>query len=79
MKNFIKSIRLTLVSAFLLGILYTDIMDICPNLQGQTLENAEVVTLDGKVVGAANVGQVFTEDIYFWGSSSCAGDGYDAV
>lgn len=34
--------------------------------------------LDGKVVGAANVGQMFTKDIYFWGRPSCAGDGYDA-
>ena len=40
--------------------------------------NAEVATLDGKVVGAANVGQMFTKDIYFWGRPSCAGDGYDA-
>ena len=29
-------------------------------------------------MGAANVGQNFTEDIYFWGRPSCAGDGYDA-
>ena len=35
--------------------------------------------LNGKVVGAANVGQSFTEDIYFWGRPSCAGDGYDAT
>ena len=34
--------------------------------------NAEVVTLDGKVVGAANVGQKFTKDIYFWGRPSAA-------
>ena len=31
-----------------------------------------------KVVGAANVGQAFTKDVYFWGRPSCAGDGYDA-
>lgn len=36
------------------------------------------MTLNGKAVGAANVGQMFTEDIYFWGRPSCAGDGYDA-
>lgn len=41
--------------------------------------NAEVVELNGKVVGAANVGQQFTKDIYFWGRPSCAGDGYDAA
>ena len=31
------------------------------------------------MVGAANVGQLFTQDIYFWGRPSCAGDGYDAT
>ena len=41
--------------------------------------NAEVVELNGKVVGAANVGQQFTKNIYFWGRPSCAGDGYDAA
>lgn len=45
---------------------------------GPNKGNAEVLELDGKVVGAANVGQNFTEDIYFWGRPSCAGDGYDA-
>ena len=34
--------------------------------------------MNGKIVGAANVGQTFTQDIYFWGRPSCAGDGYDA-
>ena len=46
---------------------------------GPNKGNAEVATLNGKVVGAANVGQMFTEDIYFWGRPSSAGDGYDAT
>ena len=41
--------------------------------------NAETVEVNGKVVGAANVGQMFTKDIYFWGRPSCAGNGYDAA
>ena len=45
---------------------------------GPNKGNAEVLELNGKVVGAANVGQNFTEDIYFWGRPSYAGDGYDA-
>ena len=45
---------------------------------GSNKGNAEVLELNGKVVGAANVGQNFTEDIYFWGRPSCAGNGYDA-
>ncbi len=31
---------------------------------------AELVELNGEVVGAANVGQAFTEDRYFWGRPS---------
>jgi K+-transporting ATPase ATPase C chain len=31
------------------------------------------------VVGAANVGQPFVSDRYFWGRPSIAGDGYDAT
>ena len=31
---------------------------------------APVVELNGKVVGAANVGQAFTDSIYFWGRPS---------
>ena len=76
MKNFIKSIRLTLV--FCLSVFYILILWIFAQFAGPNSGNAEVATLDGKIVGAANVGQVFTEDIYFWGRPSCAGDGYDA-
>lgn len=46
---------------------------------GPNRGNADVVELNGKIVGAANVGQTFTEDIYFWGRPSHAGDGYDAT
>lgn len=41
--------------------------------------NAEMVKLNGKVVGVANVGQVFTKDVFFWGRPSCAGAGYDGT
>lgn len=40
--------------------------------------NAEVATLNGKVVGAANVGQMFTQDIYFWGRPSAGNYTADA-
>jgi len=38
----------------------------------------EVVTLNGKVVGADNVGQAFKKDIYFWGRPSAASYQADA-
>ena len=78
MKNFIKSFRLTLVFCVFFSVCYILVLWIFAQFAGPNSGNAEVVELNGKVVGAANVGQSFTEDIYFWGRPSCAGDGYDA-
>lgn len=79
MKNFIKSFRLTLVFCVFFSVFYILILWIFAQVAGPNAGNAEVAKLDGKVVGAACVGQSFTQDIYFWGRLSCAGDGYDAA
>ena len=79
MKNFIKAFRLTIVMCVFLGIGYVLVLWAFGKVASQGNGNAETVTLNGKVVGAANVGQQFTKDIYFWGRPSCAGDGYDAA
>ena len=79
MKNFIKSFKLTTVFCVFLTIFYILILWGVSLIVGPNQGKAELVTLDGKVVGAANVGQSFTKDIYFWGRPSCAGDGYDAT
>ena len=60
------------------SICYIFVLWIFAQVAGPNKGNAEVLELNGKVVGAANIGQNFTEDIYFWGRPSCAGDGYDA-
>lgn len=78
MKNLMKSIRLTLVFCVFLSVCYVLVLWMfaqfaAPGEGG----NAETVKLNGKVVGVANVGQAFTQDIFFWGRPSCAGDGYD--
>lgn len=80
MKNLIKSIRLTLVFCVFLLVCYVLVLWVyaqfaAPGKNG----NVETVTLNGKVVGVANIGQQFTKDIYFWGRPSYAGDGYDAT
>lgn len=67
MKNFIKSFRLTLVFCVFFSVCYILVLWIFAQFAGPNSGNAEVVELNGKVVGAANVGQSFTEDIYFWG------------
>ena len=80
MNNLIKSLRITLVFCVFLSVAYIFVLwafaqFAAPGEGG----NAETVTLNGKVVGAANVGQQFTQPIYFWGRPSCAGDGYDGT
>lgn len=79
MRNFIKAFRLTIVMCVLLSFGYVAALWLFAKVAGPGKGNAEVVELNGKVVGAANVGQQFTKDIYFWGRPSCAGDGYDAA
>lgn len=76
--NLLKSLKLTLVFCVLFTVCYIFVLWVFAKVAGPNGGNAEVVTMDGKVVGAANVGQLFTRDIYFWGRPSCAGDGYDA-
>lgn len=79
MKTLLKSLKITLVFCVFFSVSYIFILWLFAQVAGPNHGNAEVVTLNGKVVGAANVGQLFTEDIYFWSRPSCAGGGYDAA
>ena len=79
MKTFIKAIRLTLVFCVFLSVSYVLVLWLFGKVAGPGHGKAVVRTVEGKTVGAANVGQMFTKDIYFWGRPSCAGNGYDAA
>lgn len=79
MKNFIKSLRLTLVFCIFFSVFYVMVLWLFAQLASPNKGNAEIAVVNGKVVGAANVGQMFTKDIYFWGRPSMAGNGYDAT
>ena len=78
MRNLVKSLRLTLVFCVFFSICYILVLWIFGLIVGPGGGNAETLGLNGRVVGAANVGQQFTKDVYFWGRPSHAGDGYDA-
>ena len=78
MRNLVKSLRLTLVFCVFFSICYILVLWIFGLIVGPGGGNAETLVLNGRVVGAANVGQQFTKDVYFWGRPSHAGDGYDA-
>ena len=75
-EKFIESFQANF--SILFSMLYIFVLWVFAKIAGPNGGNAEVVVMDGKVVGAANVGQAFTKDVYFWGRPSCAGDGYDA-
>lgn len=77
--NLLKSFKLTIAFCILFSVCYIFVLWIFAQVAGPNSGNAAVVELNGKVVGAANVGQSFTEEVYFWGRPSHAGDGYDAT
>lgn len=80
MKTFLKSIRITLVLCAFLCVFYILVLWLFAKVAGPGNGDAETITLNGKTVGAANVGQRFTNDRYFWGRLSCAGSkGYDGT
>lgn len=74
----IKSVKLTLMFCLLLGVTYVLVLWIFAQVASPNKGNAELITLNGKVVGAANVGQQFTKDIYFWGRPSAVNYAADA-
>lgn len=61
MKTLFKSLKITLVFCVFFSVFYILILWLFAQVAGPNKGNAEVATLDGKVVGAANVGQMFTK------------------
>ena len=62
--------KITLAMCLLLGVGYVLVLRGVSALAGPNGGQAETLTLDGRVVGAANVGQQFTGGRYFWGRPS---------
>ena len=68
-KNLLISLKLTLVMIILCSVLYPLLISVA----GKAAPgggDGETVTVNGKVVGYANIGQKFTDDKYFWGRPS---------
>jgi K+-transporting ATPase ATPase C chain len=81
----IKSFRLTIAFCLLLGIGYVFILWAFSQIVSPNNGKAEVVyskvehkDQQYRIVGAANIGQEFHSNKYFWGRPSNAGSGYDA-
>jgi potassium-transporting ATPase KdpC subunit len=69
-QDILPAIRLTLVSLILVSVLYPLFIWGFAQFIGPAQGKAELVYHNGQAVGAALVGQSFSEDRYFWGRPS---------
>ena len=71
------SVRVTIVSVILLGLIYPLVMTVLAQVIFPWQADGSPVTIDGRMVGSAIVGQLWTKPQYFHGRPSAAGKGYD--
>lgn len=70
MKNLWISIKITLAMCVVLFVGYVLVLRLVAWVASPNDGEAALVECNGKVVGAANVGQAFTDSVYFWGRPS---------
>ncbi|MFY9739200.1 MAG: potassium-transporting ATPase subunit KdpC [Candidatus Cybelea sp.] len=71
------SLRMTIVSIVLLGLIYPLAMTAIAQVIFPRQANGSLITVNGKVVGSSIIGQLWTKPQYFHGRPSAAGKGYD--
>lgn len=69
---------MTLVLCVVTGLVYPGVVTGLAQVLFNRQANGSLVTVNGRVVGSALIGQRFTRDEYFHGRPSAAGAGYDA-
>ena len=77
LRHFGTSLRMTIVSIVLLGLIYPLVMTGIAQVLFPKQANGSLVVVNGKVVGSWIVGQQWTKPQYFQGRPSAAGKGYD--
>jgi K+-transporting ATPase ATPase C chain len=77
LKHLNTALRVTIVSIVLLGLVYPLAMTAMAQVLFPRQANGSLVTVNGKVVGSAIIGQLWTKPQYFQGRPSAAGKGYD--
>ncbi|MGB8521269.1 MAG: potassium-transporting ATPase subunit KdpC [Candidatus Tumulicola sp.] len=77
LRYFGTSLRMTIVSIVLLGLLYPLAMTGIAQVLFPKQANGSFVVVHGKVVGSWIIGQLWTKPQYFQARPSAAGKGYD--
>ncbi len=73
------AILLTLVLCVITGVVYPGLVTGLAQMLFPRQANGSLVTVNGRVVGSALIGQPFTQAKYFHPRPSAAGNGYDAT
>jgi potassium-transporting ATPase KdpC subunit len=73
------SIRFTLVTALLLGVIYPLVLVGLAHVLFPRQAQGSLILRDGQVIGSSLIAQSFTADKYFHPRPSAAGNGYDAT
>jgi potassium-transporting ATPase KdpC subunit len=76
-KHLGTSVVYTIISVILFGLIYPLVMTGISQLLFPWQANGSMVYINGKPVGSAIVGQLWTKPQYFHGRPSAAGKGYD--
>ena len=76
--HLLPALRIMIVMTALTGLIYLAVVTGVAQVLFPSQANGSLVTVDGKVVGSALIGQNFTRPEYFHPRRSHAGGGYDA-
>ncbi|HEV8234248.1 MAG TPA: potassium-transporting ATPase subunit C, partial [Gemmatimonadaceae bacterium] len=78
-KQLWPAIAMTLVLCVITGVIYPGVVTGLAQVLFSRQANGSLVTVNGRVVGSALIGQPFTKPEYFHSRPSAAGNGYDAT